>query len=53
MSLNGMGLNGWSNGMDLNGVGVNGWNHGMSLNGTAPGAGSFQIDAIELPAHVR
>jgi len=25
----------------------------MSLNGTAPGAGSFQIDAIELPAHVR
>lgn len=50
---NGLSLNGWQNGMSLNGIKENGWNNGMDLNGTAPAATSFEIDGIELPAHVR
>lgn len=58
MSINGIRENGWSNGVSVNGMGLNGirengWTNGLSLNGTAPAATSFEIDGIELPAHVR
>lgn len=60
LALNGLALNGFSrNGLVLNGLVLNGFmKNGLVLNsrswqGTSTGAGSLQIDGIELPAALR